>query len=61
MIKELEAAGFWVFGEREVQRLEEGIEPPSAWPVALLKVIRSTNADIIKATMSLEQPASQSS
>jgi hypothetical protein len=50
MIKELETAGFWVFGGREVQRLEGGIGPPSAWPVAHLRVIRATDPEIIKIT-----------
>ena len=48
MIKELEDAGFWVFGGRENQRLEGGIEPPSAWPVTILKIVRTTNPSIIK-------------
>jgi hypothetical protein len=37
MIKELESAGFWVFGGREIQCLEGGVEPPSTWPVAFLE------------------------
>lgn len=48
MIKELEDAGFWVFGGRENQRLEGGIEPPSAWPVTILKIVRTSNPSIIK-------------
>jgi hypothetical protein len=55
MIKELEAAGFWVFGGRENQRLEGGIEPPSAFPVALIRVVRPTNPTIIKLTSPVEE------
>lgn len=46
LIKELEAAGFLVFGAREVQRLEGGTGAPSSWPVAHLRVVRSTNPEI---------------
>lgn len=60
MIKELEAAGFWVFGGREVQRLEGGIESPAAWPVALVRVIRTTNREIIKGPLSKKEASSQS-
>ncbi len=46
-LKELEAAGFYVFGAREVQRIEGGVAGPSAWPVAILRVIRQTNEELI--------------
>ena len=47
MIRELEAAGFLVFGEREVQRMEGGTSGPLTWPVAHLRVVRSTNPEIV--------------
>ncbi|MBE3112360.1 MAG: hypothetical protein IMZ46_17940 [Acidobacteria bacterium] len=47
LVRELEEAGFWVFGGREVQRLEGGIGAPSPFPVAILRVARATNAQII--------------
>jgi HNH endonuclease len=47
MIRELERAGFFVFGAREVQRMEGGISGAMSWPVAHLRVVRSTNPEII--------------
>ena len=46
-IRELEQAGFWVFGGREHQTLEGGTGPPTAWPIAHVQVLRDTNPDII--------------
>jgi len=48
IIKELEVAGFWVFGGREVQALEGGSGGVSDWPVATLRVLRSNNDEIVK-------------
>ena len=48
LVRELEQAGFWVFGGRETPRLEGGVGPPSPFPVAILRVIRSTNPDIAR-------------
>lgn len=48
LLRELEEAGFWVFGGRETRRLEGGVGPPSAFPVAILRVARSTSPEIIK-------------
>lgn len=48
MIRELESAGFWIFGARENRRLEGGIDPPSTFPVVHLKVARATNPEIVK-------------
>jgi len=47
IIEELEHAGFWVFGVREVRRLEGGVGKPAAWPVAILYLLRSSNPEII--------------
>jgi len=48
LLDDLERAGFWVFGGREVRRLEGGVGPPSAFPVSMLKVVRSTSPEIVK-------------
>jgi len=47
-IEELEVAGFFVFGAREIQKLEGGINGPTNWPVAHINVVRKTHDDIIK-------------
>jgi hypothetical protein len=36
LLRQIEEAGFWVFGGREIQRLEGGIGAPEAWPVVIL-------------------------
>lgn len=47
-IKEMEESGFFVFGGREVQLLEGGIEDePSNWPIAIVHVLRNDNKSII--------------
>lgn len=46
-LRELEAAGFWVFGASEVRRLEGGIGAPSAFKVAIVSVLRKTNRRIL--------------
>jgi len=47
-LEELEHAGFFVFGGREIQLLEGGIAVgPSEWPVAILCVLRKDNDGII--------------
>ena len=48
LLKEMEQAGFCVFGYREIQRIEGGVGPPSAFPVAILKVVRSTSPEILR-------------
>lgn len=45
-LKELEDAGFFVFGAREHQVLEGGVGGPSDWPAAILRVVRKTNDSI---------------
>ncbi len=47
-LRELEQNGFFVFGGREVQLLEGGIQPePSSWPIAILRVLRQDNQVIM--------------
>lgn len=48
LIRELEHAGLWLFGAREVQRLEGGDSGPSSWPVSILRVVRAKNPEIIR-------------
>jgi hypothetical protein len=55
LLRELEEAGLWVFGGREVQRLEGGIAAPSSFPVAIIRVVRSTNLEAIH--LGAERPA----
>jgi hypothetical protein len=50
-IKELEAAGFFVFGFRETQLLE-GKDGATDWHVAIINVIRNNNKEIIKLNVS---------
>lgn len=47
LIKQLEEAGFWVFGKRENQIIEGGVLEPSNWPVAFVSVLRNTNSEIV--------------
>ena len=47
-LEELEQAGFWVFGEREVRQLEGGVGSPSSFPVAILHVLRANSPEIIR-------------
>ncbi len=44
--KELEEAGFFVFGAREIQVLEGGEGEPSNWPVAIIQVLRKSNQSL---------------
>jgi hypothetical protein len=51
-LRELENAGFYVFGGREVQFLEGGNQAaPSNWPVAILHVLRKDNQEIKQASL----------
>lgn len=47
MIREIEKEGFWVFGAREIQRLEGGVGIPSNWTVAHVRLVRSNNPEIM--------------
>lgn len=58
-LRELEEAGFMVFGGREVQLLEGGIQSEASdWPVSILKVLRKDNEEIIH--VNLDQQETQS-
>ena len=46
-IQELENHGFWVFGGREIRKLESNGEI-SDWPMAIIRIFRKTNPEIIK-------------
>jgi hypothetical protein len=47
-LRQLEDAGFWVFGAQEPRRLEGGhLDTPTSFPVAVLRVVRSTNPEIV--------------
>jgi hypothetical protein len=59
LLRELEEAEFRVFGGREVQRLEGGVGPPAAFPVAILKVVRVTNPEIVHLETSGEETLEQ--
>lgn len=62
-LDELEQAGFWVFGGREVRRLEGGVGLPSPFPVAILEVLRANSPAIMKVDIptSAEQGPTQPS
>ena len=47
MIKELEDAGFWIFGEREAQQLIANGEA-STWPAAIFVIMRSDNPNVVQ-------------
>ncbi len=47
-LREVEGAGFFVFGGREVRRLEGGQAPPRNWPISVLKVLRNDNPEIMR-------------
>jgi hypothetical protein len=52
-LKELEEAGFFVFGGREVQLLEGGAQSsPSNWPIAILRILRKGNKEVIRFDLS---------
>ncbi|MCL5733996.1 MAG: hypothetical protein M1274_00160, partial [Actinobacteria bacterium] len=55
LLKDLEAAGLWVFGGREDARLEGGIGSPQPFSVGMVRVVRSNNPKIVKVNL---QPTS---
>lgn len=46
-IQAMERLGFWVFGAREQQVLEGGVGAPSNWTMAVLRVVRNDNDEIV--------------
>jgi hypothetical protein len=46
-VKDLEEAGFSVFGAREIQRIEGGVGDSAPFPVSIIQVMRQTNPDIV--------------
>ena len=49
ILREMEQCGFWVFGGRETQRLEGGFSSAAPFPVAILRIVRDTNPEIVRA------------
>lgn len=47
VVKELEEAGFCVFGGTEIQRVEGGIGDPAPFHVSIIHVVRQTNPEVI--------------
>jgi hypothetical protein len=47
-LRELERAGFWVFGAREIRRVEGGVGAPSPWPIAILRVVHANSKEIVR-------------
>ena len=45
-VRDLERAGFWVFGCREKRVIEGGTGPKTDWSVAHIRVLRNTNPEI---------------
>lgn len=48
LLKELDNAGFWVFGARETYQIEGGNAPPADWPIGIIRVVRQSNPEILK-------------
>lgn len=46
LLREVESVGFWVFGGREVRRIEGGILPPRAWPIAIIRIVHNSSMEI---------------
>ena len=61
LVRDLEMAGFWVFGSREIQRLEGGVGAPSPFPVAILRITRAANPEIIHVDLRPETAATEKS
>lgn len=47
-IKNVENTGFYIFGAKENQIIEGGIDNPASWPVFHIRIIRKTNEAIIR-------------
>jgi len=46
-VKDIERAGFYIFGAKEVQRIEGGLGKPTPFPIFIIEVVRQTNPTII--------------
>jgi len=53
-IQELDNYGFWIFGGREIRKLEKDKEA-SDWTIAIIRIFRKTNPEIIKYTIEPEK------
>src|SRR3990172_3353800 len=59
-LQTVEKNGFFVFGGREVQRLEGGAQTgSSSWPVAILRVLREDNQSIMQTNLDTKEDAEQ--
>ena len=47
-LKELENAGFWIFGGREPMLLDGGAGPASYWHTAVIRILRRGSKFIIE-------------
>ena len=47
-LDQLHEAGFWVFAGRDVRRVEGGVGGPAPLPIAVVRVIRDDNPEIMK-------------
>ena len=54
-LRDLERAGFWVFGGRETQILGGRSGQETDWPVAHVRVVRSSNPEIRRVSGSVRQ------
>lgn len=54
LLQELEQEGFWVFGAREIKRIEGGVGGPALWPESTIRIVRATNPEIIEVDLSAE-------
>lgn len=52
-IKELDAAGFWVFTGRKNQKLVGGIQKEMIFPVLIMRIVRKDSQEIIKQNLDL--------
>lgn len=58
-LNELEEGGFWLFGMRSKHQLQGGLlDAPSAFPVAVLRVVRADNADILTVPLGMDEQSS---
>ena len=57
LIQEIEQKNFYVFAGREIQILEGGVsDEPSNWPIALVRILRNDNNEIITSSQNTTPP-----